>query len=92
MSLKTGELNTAAEAVIEIEKKLAPDASPYVSAKTFEELNLSEELLRVRLGAGAPPRALRARQTPTLTLAERALARPGLGAHAHLAAAAAGAV
>ena len=53
LSLKTGELNPEVEAVVEIKKELAPGASPYVSAKTFEELNLSEELLRVRLAPGA---------------------------------------
>lgn len=68
LSLKTGELNVEAEAVVEIKKELAPGTSPYVSAKTFEELNLSEELLRVRWA----PEACRPRAavppTPTLTL------------------------
>ena len=52
LSLKTGELNEEAEAVIEITKELAPGASPYISAKTFEELNLTPELLTVRRAPG----------------------------------------
>jgi hypothetical protein len=69
LSLKTGELNVEAEAVVEIKKELAPGASPYVSAKTFEELNLSEELLRVRSSPGASRARVAVPAPPTLTLA-----------------------
>lgn len=41
------------EAETEIKTVLADNATPYVSAKTFEELNLSPELLTVRRRSGA---------------------------------------
>jgi hypothetical protein len=54
LSLKSGVL--LEEEVTEIKTVLAADATPYTSAKTFEDLNLSPELLKVRcatLRAGA---------------------------------------
>ena len=46
LSLKSGVL--LEEEVTEIKTVLAADATPYTSAKTFEDLNLSPELLKVR--------------------------------------------
>ena len=43
------------EEATEIKTVLAPDATPYSSAKTFEELNLSPELLTVRRREPPPP-------------------------------------
>jgi hypothetical protein len=62
------------EAVIEITKELAPGASPYVSAKTFEELNLTPELLLVRCAPGRSAARAGGRQCQTLTLAVASLA------------------
>jgi hypothetical protein len=52
LSLKSGVLVEEEEAS-EIKTVLAPSATPYASAKTFEELNLSPELLTVRSPAAA---------------------------------------
>ena len=71
LSLKSGELNAEAEAVVEITKELAPGASPYVSAKTFEELNLTPELLKARRAPGRRRERAAAPRAQTLTLAPR---------------------
>jgi hypothetical protein len=72
LALKSGELNEEAEAVVEITKELAPGATPYTSAKTFDELNLSPELLKARSLRRPAQRCGRAghatRSAKTLTL------------------------
>ena len=65
----------------EITKEIAPGATPYTSAKTFEELNLSPELLKARAErrmrvrcARAPFAAGRGACAKTLTLGAAAAA------------------
>jgi len=67
-SLKSGVFDAVADAMLEIKKELAPGASPYTSAKTFQELNLSDELLKVSppscFGTNPMPEASASRPRP----------------------------